>query len=93
MSSTAVKVAAVHRLFVRNLPWTVGNRELKEYFSAFGHVGTASVSFDKNTGMSRGYGFVNFTKEETFDLVYKQKVHSLHGRKLGIEKAVGTGTT
>lgn len=85
MSATAAQHA--QKVFVRNLPWTIGSRQLKEYFSAFGHVSSASVVFDKTTGMSRGYGFVHFSSKEAPDAVAKQKIHSLEGRVLGIQPA------
>lgn len=85
---STVKIAQqTQKLFVRNLPWTIGSLQLKEYFSGFGHVSSASVVFDKNTGMSRGYGFVSFSSKEAYDVVSKQKVHSLEGRVMGIEQA------
>lgn len=31
-------VGRIHKLFVSNLPWTVGNQELKKYFASFGRV-------------------------------------------------------
>lgn len=81
MSSTKV----AQTFFVRNLPWTVSSAQLKEYFSAFGHVSSANVSFDKQTGMSSGFGFVNFTLNEAVDAVLRQKFHKLHGRAITIE--------
>lgn len=85
--SSAKIAQQTHKLFVRNLPWTVANRQLKEYFSAFGHVSTATVVFDKNSGMSRGYGFVQFSSKEAIEVVSKQKFHTLEGRVIGIEQA------
>lgn len=88
MMSTGRVVQHAQKLFVRNLPWTVGNRQLKEYFSAFGHVSSAVVVFDKNTGMSRGYGFVNFSLSEAYEVATKQKIHTIDGRVIGVEQAV-----
>lgn len=85
--STAKIAQHTQKLFVRNLPWTVGSKQLKEYFSAFGHVNSATVVFDKNTGTSRGYGFVNFGSREGHEAVSKQKIHSMDGRVIGIEQA------
>lgn len=90
MSTTVRIVQNSQKFFVRNLPWTVGSRQLKEYFSAFGHVNSASVVFDKNTGMSRGYGFVNFSTKEAHEAMSKQKIHSLEGRIIGIEQATAS---
>lgn len=80
---SAAKVA--QKVFVRNLPWTVGNVQLKEYFSGFGHVSSVQVAFDKQTGMSRGYGFVSFSYNEVREAVLRQNVHMLHGRAITLE--------
>lgn len=76
----------VRKLFVRNLPWTIGNKQLEEYFTTFGHVRSAAVVFDKNSGISRGYGFVIFSFDEGVEKVFNHKVHSLEGRVLTIEE-------
>jgi len=60
---------------------------MKEDFSKFGHINTASVVFDKNTGMSRGYGFVSFGSREAYEAATNQKIHSLDGRVISIEEA------
>lgn len=83
MATAAAKTAQT--LFVRNLPWTVSSLQLKEYFSAFGHVSSANVNFDKQNGMSRGYGFVSFSLNEGKEAVLQQKFHTLHGRAITIE--------
>lgn len=75
------------KLFVKNLPWTISSRQLKEYFSNFGYVNTAIVVVDKNTGMSRGYGFISFASKEAHEAAINQKIHSLEGRAITLEEA------
>lgn len=53
-----------NKLFVGNLPWSVDDAKLLELFSAFGEVTSARVVTDRETGRSRGFGFVEFTNEE-----------------------------
>ncbi|XP_063218447.1 acyl-CoA-binding domain-containing protein 6-like [Bacillus rossius redtenbacheri] len=53
----------IRKFFVGNLPWTVGSRELRTYFSEFGPLVSANIIFDRNTGISRGYGFVVFSSD------------------------------
>lgn len=85
---SAPKIAQhAQKMFVRNLPWTIGSRQLKEYFSKFGPINTATVVVDKNTGMSRGYGFVTFGSKETYEAATNQKIHSLEGRVIIMEEA------
>lgn len=74
---------SVNKLFISNLPWTVGTRELKHYFSEFGHVSSCNVVFDKNTGFSRGYGFVVFATPDAIDAA-KGKTHNLEGNNISI---------
>lgn len=77
----------IQKLFVANVPWTVGNRELKLYFSKFGHVASASVVYDKQCGMSRGFGFVQYSNRQGYNAAVNQTVHSLEGRALSVQTA------
>lgn len=75
------------RIFVANLPWTVGTQELRHHFSEFGYVTSAKVIFDRNTGMSRGYGFVSFNNESAVSNVYNKQNHVLEGNVLTLNNA------
>ncbi|CAO1389000.1 unnamed protein product [Diamesa hyperborea] len=66
----------IQKLFVSNLPWTVGHRQLKSYFSEFGRVLSASVVFDKKTGLSKNYGFV-VVEKSALPLLEKVPKHKL----------------
>ena len=55
------------KLFVRNLSWNITSEELKEVFAQFGEIEDAVVINDRETGRSRGFGFVTFTEEEAAD--------------------------
>lgn len=74
----------IRKLYVGNIPWTVGNLELKNYFNKFGPVSTATVIFDKATGLSRNYGFVYFRNKEHFDTVLNSEPHKLEGNNLKV---------
>ncbi|XVE78414.1 hypothetical protein DITRI_Ditri13aG0143100 [Diplodiscus trichospermus] len=52
------------KLFVAGLSWSVDEKSLKDAFSAFGHVSEVRIMYDKDTGRSRGFGFVHFSKED-----------------------------
>lgn len=80
---------AVSKLFVGNIPWTIGSRELRKYFSEFGHVASAIVVFDRNTGVSRGYGFVLFSNPKDIVAVKNHTNHTLEGSVLSIDSASG----
>ena len=53
-----------NKLFIWNLHWDVRWQDLKEHFSQFGEVAYASVSLDRETKRSRGFGFVTFVNAE-----------------------------
>ena len=48
----------IMRLFVGNLPWSIGDDELRDLFSEFGEVTDSKVINDRETGRSRGFGFI-----------------------------------
>lgn len=48
------------KLFVAGLPFDVDDQELNEIFSDHGTVASAKVIMDRDTGKSRGFGFVEF---------------------------------
>lgn len=51
------------RIYVGNLPWTVDNARLEQVFSEHGKVEEARVVSDRETGRSRGFGFVTMASE------------------------------
>jgi RNA recognition motif-containing protein len=52
------------KLFVAGLPYDLDDDELKEIFEKFGPIASAKVSMDKETGKSRGFGFVEMVNDE-----------------------------
>ena len=56
-----------NKLFVGNLAWSVTSEMLKEIFMPFGRVIDARVLMDRQTGRSRGFGFVTFENEADAD--------------------------
>lgn len=53
----------VKRLYVGNLSYSVGNTELEQIFAQFGVVQSAQVVQDRETGRSRGFGFVEMAND------------------------------
>lgn len=80
-------VRQAYKVFVGNLAWTVGNRELQMYFSKFGMVSNATVVFDKSNGRSKSYGFVTFATRDGFNNATNQSNHLLDGKVLRIQEA------
>ena len=51
------------KLFVGGLSWGTNEASLREAFSAYGEVTDAAVIVDRDTGRSKGYGFVTFADD------------------------------
>ena len=51
------------KLFVGGLPWATTDAGLEEAFARFGEIVQAKVVLDRETGRSRGFGFVTFESE------------------------------
>jgi RNA recognition motif-containing protein len=55
------------KLFVGGLPYRTTNDELKDAFAKAGEVATASIVTDRETGRSRGFGFVEMAQDADAD--------------------------
>ena|SRR5436190_14277848 len=53
-----------NKLYVGNLSFRVTSEDLQEYFGAAGAVESANVVYDRETGRSRGFGFVEMGSED-----------------------------
>ena len=77
------------KLFVGNLPWSINWQALKDIFSEYWDVVFARVIRDRNTGRSKGFGFVEFSNEEDAakakDALNEAEVD---GRKIRVDYAV-----
>lgn len=51
-------------LFVAGLPYDLDDAELEEIFEKFGTIKSAKVAIDKETGKSRGFGFVEMPNDD-----------------------------
>ena len=52
------------KLYVGNLPWSCTDRDLEDQFASYGKVLSARVITDRETGRSRGFGFVEIEEDE-----------------------------
>jgi cold-inducible RNA-binding protein len=67
------------RLYVGNLPYQMTDTELEETFTQVGEVVDAVVVIDRDTGQSRGFGFVEMADAETAQAAVEQ----LNGVEVG----------
>ncbi len=75
------------KLFVGNLPWSVGDAELNEIFAAHGSVQSARVISDRDTGRSRGFGFVEMETDDVSALLRATDGREVDGRNLRVNEA------
>lgn len=52
------------RIYVGNLPYTADNAQLTQLFGGFGEVVDAHVVMDRDSGQSKGFGFIEMASEE-----------------------------
>ena len=52
------------KLFVAGLPYDLDDAELEEIFEKFGTITSARVAIDRETGKSKGFGFVEMANDE-----------------------------
>lgn len=67
------------RLFVGNLPYTVDDATLEGQFSSFGTVESARVVTDRDTGRSKGFGFVEMSSDDEAN----KAIEGMNGQPLG----------
>ena len=68
-----------NKLYVGNLPYSVRDNDLEQAFSAFGAVTSAKVMMERDTGRSKGFGFV----EMGSDAEAQAAIQGMHGQALG----------
>ncbi|CAI9304302.1 unnamed protein product [Lactuca saligna] len=92
--STAVNMSddVEYRCFIGGLSWSTSDRALKDAFSKFGHLLDAKVVVDKESGRSRGFGFVTFDEKQAMeDAIEAMNGMDLDGRNITVDKAQPQG--
>ncbi len=67
------------KLFVGGLPYAVNNQELTDLFAEYGTVVSAVVITDRNTGQSKGFGFVELED----DAQAQKAIEEMNGKDVG----------
>ncbi len=77
-----------NKLYVGNLPYTVRDEDLNQAFSQFGNVSSAKVMMDRETGRSKGFGFVEMGSDaEAQSAINGMNGQALAGRALVVNEA------
>ncbi len=77
-----------NKLYVGNLPYTVRDEDLQQAFGAFGNVVSAKVMMERDTGRSKGFGFVEMGGDaEAQAAIQGMNGQSLGGRSLVVNEA------
>ncbi len=77
------------KLFVGGIAWGVDDKMLREHFEKMGPVLEARVIYDRETGRSRGFGFVTFEHDEDAERAKNEMNETLHeGRIIRVNDAI-----
>ena len=68
-----------NKLYVGNLPYSFRDEDLQQTFSQFGSVNSAKVMMERDTGRSKGFGFV----EMGSDAEAQSAIQGVHGQSFG----------
>lgn len=76
------------KLFVGGLSWGTTDEDLRKAFASYGEITESKVITDRDTGRSRGFGFVTFVRDEDAKTAIS-KMHgtSLDGRTITVNEA------
>ena len=74
-------------MYVSNLGFQVNDEELKTLFNKFGEVTSAKVVMDRETGRSRGFGFVEMADSSAEEAMKSLDGTQVDGRAISVTKA------
>lgn len=68
-----------NKLYVGNLSYSARDEDLQQHFSGFGEVQSAKVMMERDTGRSKGFGFVEMSNASEAQAA----IDGLHGKNMG----------
>jgi RNA recognition motif-containing protein len=74
-------------LYVGNLPWGITEEELTQAFSEHASIESVRIIKDRETGRSKGFGFVEVEDDNVEDIVAKMNGTEFGGRTLVVNEA------
>jgi RNA recognition motif-containing protein len=75
------------KIYVGNLPWSADEAGLRDLFATVGEVHSAAVVSDRETGRSRGFGFIEMDDSDADKAISELNGRELDGRQLRINEA------
>ena len=76
------------KLFVGGISWNTSEASLREVFEQFGEVAEATIVMDRDTGRSRGFGFVTYNEEaDALKALEQLNGTELDGRTIRVDQA------
>ena len=79
------------KLFVGNLAWSIDDQTLEQVFSQHGDVQSARVINDRDTGRSRGFGFVEMDVDDVSTVIRATDGLEVNGRAIRVNEAEDKG--
>jgi RNA recognition motif-containing protein len=77
----------VKRIYVGNLSWSATEDQLREFFGGYGDVHSVAIITDRETGRSRGFGFVEMDDDGARQAISQGNGQALDGRPLRVSEA------
>ncbi|MBE3573841.1 MAG: RNA-binding protein [Firmicutes bacterium] len=74
-------------LYVGNLPWSTSEEELSRVFSAHATVKSSRIITDRETGRSRGFGFVEVDDDNVEEIIQQLNGTEIGGRQIVVNEA------
>ena len=80
------------RIYVGNLPFRTNTEELRDLFAEHGEVQDCVIPVDRDSGRSRGFGFVDMADEEARNAITALDGYDMDGRQLRVNEARPRGS-
>ncbi len=75
------------KIYVGNLPWRMTSADLEELFAKHGDVRSANVVMDRDTGRSRGFGFVEMSDDGARSAIEELNETEIQNRRIRVSQA------